>query len=55
MVHGFGQKNEKAARAFGKGLSDAELQENISDRVGGSPAYHHTFVTVEKIEQAGLS
>jgi len=55
MVHGFGQKNKKAARAFGKGLSDAELQENISDRVGGSPAYHHTFVTVEKIEQEGLS
>ena len=55
MVHGFGQKNKKAARAFGKGLSDAELQENISDRVGGSPAYHHTFVTVEKTEQEGLS
>jgi thiosulfate reductase/polysulfide reductase chain A len=48
MVHGFGQRAGKALRANGRGISDAELQENITDPVGGSPALHHTFVTVKK-------
>jgi thiosulfate reductase/polysulfide reductase chain A len=48
LIHGFGQKAGKASRAFNKGVSDAELQENVTDRVGGSPALHHTFVTVQK-------
>lgn len=46
MLHGFGHTAAKAVRSFKKGVSDAVLQENIWDRVGGSPAYHGTFVTV---------
>jgi thiosulfate reductase/polysulfide reductase chain A len=55
LVHGFGHKAHKATRSFEKGLSDAELQENITDKVGGSPALHHTFVTVRKSEEGGRS
>lgn len=47
MLHGFGHEAKMAARSCGKGLADGLLQENISDRVGGSPALHHTFVTVK--------
>lgn len=46
MLHGFGHTANKAARSFKKGLSDALIQENVYDKVGGSPAYHDTFVTV---------
>ena len=49
MVHGFGQKSPKAVRTFGKGVSDAELQENVTDMVGGSPALHHTFVRIKRV------
>jgi thiosulfate reductase/polysulfide reductase chain A len=55
LVHGFGHKADKATRSFKKGLSDAELQENVSDKVGGSPALHHTFVTVRKAGEGDLS
>jgi len=55
MAHGFGQKAGNATRSFGKGLSDAELQENVTDMVGGSPALHHTFVTVRKAGKGELS
>jgi len=47
LLHGFGHTAERAARSFGKGLSDALLQENVSDEIGGSPAFHHTLVTVQ--------
>jgi thiosulfate reductase/polysulfide reductase chain A len=47
MIHGFGHEAKAATRSYNKGLSDALLQENISDRVGGSPALHETFVTVK--------
>lgn len=47
MVHGFGHEAELAARCFAKGVSDSVLQENITDKVGGSPALHDTFVTVK--------
>jgi thiosulfate reductase/polysulfide reductase chain A len=47
MLHGFGHGAALATRSFGKGVSDAELQENASDMIGGSPAFHHTFVQVE--------
>jgi thiosulfate reductase/polysulfide reductase chain A len=50
MIHGFGHQARFSTRAFNRGLSDAVLQQNISDNVGGSPALHHTFVTVKKIE-----
>jgi thiosulfate reductase/polysulfide reductase chain A len=46
LLHGFGHKAGRAARSYNKGLSDTALQENIYDRIGGSPAYHDTFVKV---------
>jgi len=49
MIHGFGHLAKKATRAYNKGISDAKLQENISDMVGGSPALHHTFVSVTPV------
>ena len=48
MLHGFGHEAKKAARSFNKGVSDAALLENVSDRIGGSPAFHETFVSVKK-------
>jgi thiosulfate reductase / polysulfide reductase chain A len=47
MLHGFGHQARLAARSFNKGVSDAMLEENITDRVGGSPALQDTFVTVQ--------
>jgi len=49
MLHGFGHEAARAKRSFNKGLSDALIQENIYDKVGGSPAYHDTFVTVKPL------
>lgn len=49
MLHGFGHKAARAKRSFNQGLSDALIQENIYDKVGGSPAYHDTFVTVNPL------
>ncbi len=47
MLHGFGHEARMAGRSYNKGLADGLLQENVSDRVGGSPALHHTFVTLK--------
>jgi thiosulfate reductase/polysulfide reductase chain A len=47
MLHGFGHQAKLATRSYNKGVSDSVLQENVSDKVGGSPALHHTFVTVK--------
>jgi thiosulfate reductase/polysulfide reductase chain A len=47
MLHGFGHEAKSATRSYKKGLSDAVLQENITDKIGGSPALHDTFVTVK--------
>jgi thiosulfate reductase/polysulfide reductase chain A len=49
MLHGFGHEAERAVRTYKKGLSDALLQENLYDRVGGSPALHDTFVSVTPV------
>ncbi len=46
MIHGFGHEARLATRSYHQGLSDSVIQENISDRIGGSPALHDTFVTV---------
>jgi thiosulfate reductase/polysulfide reductase chain A len=46
MLHGFGHEAKLASRSYNRGVSDSVLQENISDRIGGSPALHETFVTV---------
>jgi thiosulfate reductase/polysulfide reductase chain A len=47
MLHGFGHQVKAASRSYNKGLSDSLLQENVSDTIGGSPALHETFVTVQ--------
>lgn len=49
LLHGFGHQATLAARSFNKGLSDSVLIENKYDKVGGSPAYHDTFVIVKKV------
>jgi thiosulfate reductase/polysulfide reductase chain A len=49
MLHGYGHESQLASRSFNKGVSDSVLMENISDMVGGSPAFHHTFVSVEPL------
>ncbi|NNG01700.1 MAG: molybdopterin-dependent oxidoreductase [Desulfobacteraceae bacterium] len=49
MLHGFGHKAKLAERSFNRGVSDSELQENITDKVGGSPALHETFVTIAPV------
>ena len=47
MLHGFGHQAKRAERCYNRGVSDAALQENVYDKVGGSPAYHDTFVSVK--------
>jgi thiosulfate reductase/polysulfide reductase chain A len=47
MLHGFGHQAKFASRSYNRGVSDAYLEENITDRVGGSPALHETIVTVK--------
>lgn len=51
MLHGFGKTVPAQSRAFQKGASDALLQENISDKAGGSPALDETMVTVTAIKK----
>ncbi|MFO7686430.1 MAG: molybdopterin-dependent oxidoreductase [Desulfobacterales bacterium] len=46
MLHGFGHEAKLASRSYNKGVSDSLLQKNVSDTIGGSPALHETFVTV---------
>jgi thiosulfate reductase/polysulfide reductase chain A len=47
MLHGFGHQAKRATRSYNKGVSDSLLEENVSDLVGGSPAFHETFVKVK--------
>jgi thiosulfate reductase/polysulfide reductase chain A len=49
MLHGFGKTVPVQTRAYQKGASDALLQENISDKVGGSPALDETLVQVRPL------
>jgi thiosulfate reductase/polysulfide reductase chain A len=46
MLHGFGKTVPAQTRCYRKGASDALLQENVSDKVGGSPALDETLVQV---------
>jgi thiosulfate reductase/polysulfide reductase chain A len=46
MLHGFGHEAKLASRSYNKGVSDSLLQKNVSDIIGGSPALHETFVTI---------
>ncbi len=50
MLHGFGKTVPVQTRCYGKGASDALLQENIADQAGGSPAYDETLVQVRPIK-----
>ncbi len=49
MLHGYGHQVQSASRSFQKGLNDSLLMANISDKIGGSPALHDTFVQVEPV------
>ena len=49
MLHGFGKTVPVQTRCYLKGASDALLQENISDPVGGSPAFDDTMVQVRPV------
>ena len=49
MLHGFGHEAKSAERSYNKGVADSDLQENLIDKIGGSPALHDTFVTVEPV------
>jgi thiosulfate reductase/polysulfide reductase chain A len=48
MLHGFGKTVPAQTRCYMKGASDALLQENASDQVGGSPALDETMVQVRR-------
>ena len=50
MLHGFGKTVPAQTRCFLKGTSDALLQENVSDQVGGSPAFDDTMVQVRRLK-----
>jgi thiosulfate reductase / polysulfide reductase chain A len=50
MLHGFGKTVPAQTRCYMKGASDARLQENIFDKVGGSPALDQTLVTVRPLK-----
>jgi len=50
LLHGFGHQVELAKRSYNKGLNDALLMRNVSDKVGGSPALHDTLVTVRPVK-----
>lgn len=49
MLHGFGHEAKAAKRSYRKGVSDSLLQKNITDKIGGSPALHDTFVSVRPL------
>ena len=49
MLHGFGHEAKAARRSYSKGVADSHLQESHIDKVGGSPALHDTFVSVQPL------
>ncbi|MFZ2087680.1 MAG: molybdopterin-dependent oxidoreductase, partial [Desulfobaccales bacterium] len=49
MLHGFGKTVPVQTRCYQKGASDAILQENISDTIGGSPALDETLVQIRPL------
>ena len=49
MLHGFGKTVPAQTRCYQKGTSDALLQENVTDPVGGSPGLHETMVQVRPL------
>jgi thiosulfate reductase / polysulfide reductase chain A len=57
LVHGFGHRVVQAGRSYNRGVSDADLIQNVTDPVGGSPGLHETFIKIEKmrIAERGMS
>jgi thiosulfate reductase/polysulfide reductase chain A len=49
MLHGFGKTVPAQTRCYQKGASDALLQENVYDKIGGSPALDETVVQVRPL------
>jgi len=49
MLHGFGHEAKLASRSYNRGVNDGLLMKNVSDKIGGSPALHETFVTVNRV------
>ncbi len=49
MLHGFGHKEVESKRSYQKGAPDALFQSRLYDKIGGSPALDHSWVTVRKI------
>ena len=47
MVHGFGHKEKKLSRAFGKGINDTELISSVAiDPIMGGTGMRGNFVTI---------
>ena len=53
LVHGFGHRVARAGRSYNRGVSDADLERHVTDPVGGSPAFHETFIKIEKVRRPG--
>jgi thiosulfate reductase/polysulfide reductase chain A len=51
MLHGFGRQVPATTRCYNKGASDTNLQENVTDMIGGSPGLHDTFVRVRPLSE----
>jgi len=49
MLHGYGHKEVESKRSYGKGVPDSLFEERHYDKIGGSPAMDHTWITVKKI------
>jgi len=49
MLHGFGHNEIESKRSYKRGVADSMLQEYIMDKVAGSPALDHTWITVKKV------
>ena len=46
MDHGFGHTSSGLEAAYGRGMSDQVLIEDLSDEISGGVCYHETFITV---------
>ncbi len=49
MLHGFGHSEAGSKRSYKRGVADAVLQERLYDKVSGSPALDHTWITVRPV------
>jgi thiosulfate reductase / polysulfide reductase chain A len=49
MLHGFGHREIESKRSYQKGAPDALFQVRLHDKIGGSPAFDHSWVRVRKI------